>query len=53
MDQLVQKLTEKGKRLIWKEDVALLEAAEQAQAQNLGMEEYKLKTNEEMLAVVS
>jgi ferredoxin/flavodoxin---NADP+ reductase len=52
IDQLVQKLTEKGKRVVWKEDVALLEAAEQAQAQKLGVEEYKLKTNEEMLAVI-
>jgi ferredoxin--NADP+ reductase len=52
IDQLVQTLTKNGKRVIWKEDVALLESAEQAQAQKLGLEEYKLKTNEEMLAVV-
>ena len=52
VDQLVQKLTEKGKRVIWKEDIALLEASEQAQAEKLGLEEYKHKTNEEMLALV-
>lgn len=52
LDRLVQRLSEKGKRVVWKEDVARLEAAEQAQAQKLGLEEYKFKTNEEMLAVI-
>ena len=52
IERLEQKLAQSGKRLVWKEDIARLEAAEQAQAQKLGLEDYKLKTNEEMLAVI-
>jgi ferredoxin--NADP+ reductase len=52
IERLEQKLADSGKRLVWKEDVARLEAAEQAQAQQLGLEDFKLKTNEEMLAVI-
>lgn len=42
-----------GKTVIRKDDVARLEAAEQAEAQRLGREEYKLKTNEDMLAAIA
>jgi ferredoxin--NADP+ reductase len=52
IERLEQKLAHSGKRLIWKEDVARLETAEQAKAQELGLEEYKLDSNEEMLAVI-
>jgi ferredoxin--NADP+ reductase len=52
LERLEQKLAQSGKRLVWKEDVARLEKAEQAKAQELGLEEYKYQTNEEMLAVI-
>ncbi len=45
-------LKRSGKRVISKEDVGKLEAVEQAEAQRLGLEEYKMKTNEEMLAAI-
>jgi len=41
-----------GKKIISKEDIARLEAAERAEAERLGLEEYKMKTNEEMLAAI-
>jgi ferredoxin--NADP+ reductase len=52
IERLEQKLSESGKRLVWKEDVARLVAAEQVQAEQLGLEDYKLGTNEEMLTVI-
>jgi ferredoxin--NADP+ reductase len=52
IERLEEKLAQSGKRLIWKEDVARLEAAEQAKAQELSLEEYKLDTNEDMLTVI-
>ncbi len=39
--------------VVSKEDVQRLEAVEKAEAQELGLEEYKMKTNEEMLAAIS
>jgi len=50
---LEERLRKNGKRLVRKEDVARLEAAEQAQKEELGCEDFKLDTNEEMLAVVA
>ncbi len=41
-----------GKQVIHKEEVARLEAAELAEANRLGVEEYKLRSNEEMLAAI-
>jgi hypothetical protein len=41
-----------GKRIIHKEDVFRLEAIEEAEAGRLGLEEYKMKTNEEMLEAI-
>jgi ferredoxin--NADP+ reductase len=52
IERLEEKLAQSGKRLIWKEDVARLEAAEQAKAQELSLDEYKLDTNEDMLSVI-
>jgi ferredoxin--NADP+ reductase len=52
IERLEEKLAQSGKRLIWKEDVARLEAAEQAKAQELSLDEYKLDTNEDMLTVI-
>ncbi len=46
-------LKRSGQRIISKEDVLRLEAFEQAQAAQLGLEEFKLKTNEEMLAAIA
>ncbi|MBN1148694.1 MAG: FAD-dependent oxidoreductase [Anaerolineales bacterium] len=49
----LQGLLEKsGKRVVSKEDLLRLEAAEQAEAERLGLEEYKLATNEKMLAAI-
>ncbi|MCJ7659269.1 MAG: hypothetical protein MUO67_08980, partial [Anaerolineales bacterium] len=39
--------------VVSKEDVQRLEAVEKAEAQELDLEEYKMKTNEEMLAAIS
>ena len=39
--------------VVSKEDVQRLEAVEKAKAQALGLEEHKMKTNEEMLAAIS
>jgi ferredoxin--NADP+ reductase len=38
-----------GKRIVHKEDVSRLENIEEAEARRLGQEEYKMRTNEEML----
>jgi ferredoxin--NADP+ reductase len=45
-------LQRSGRKVVRKEDVSRLEAAEQAEAARLGLEEYKMKTNEEMLAAM-
>lgn len=52
IERLEQKLAQSGKRLVWKEDVSRLEAFEQAEAKRLGLEDFKLETNEKMLAVI-
>ena len=38
--------------VVSKKDMQRLEAIEKAKAQELGLEEYKMKTNEEMLAAI-
>lgn len=45
-------LAKSGEKVVSKDDVASLEAAEQAEAERLGLEDYKMRTNEEMLAVI-
>jgi ferredoxin--NADP+ reductase len=40
------------KRVVTKEDVARLDAIERAEAERLGLEEYKFSTNKEMLAAI-
>ncbi len=52
MDRLNQLLARSGKRVVTKEDVKRLEEYEQAEAARLGVEEVKLKTNQEMLNVI-
>jgi ferredoxin--NADP+ reductase len=45
-------LEKSGKRIVCKEDLLQIEAAEQAEAERQGLVEYKMGTNEEMLAVI-
>ncbi len=52
-ERLEAQLRKLSKKAITKEDVLKLEAAERAEAQKLGLEEFKFKTNEEMLAAIS
>jgi ferredoxin/flavodoxin---NADP+ reductase len=52
LSALEKRLAQSGKRIISKQDVALLDQAERAEAQRQGLEEYKMKTNEEMLAAI-
>jgi ferredoxin--NADP+ reductase len=49
LDKLLQR---SGKKVVTKADVSLLEAFEQTEANRLGLEEYKMKTNEEMLNAI-
>jgi ferredoxin--NADP+ reductase len=41
-----------GKRIVHKQDIFRLEAIEEVEAQRQGLEEYKMKTNEEMLEAI-
>ncbi|MEW5868022.1 MAG: FAD-dependent oxidoreductase [Chloroflexota bacterium] len=52
LDKLGEALRKSGKRVVSKEDVLKLEAFEQAEAQRLGLEEFKLGDNKEMLNVI-
>jgi ferredoxin/flavodoxin---NADP+ reductase len=52
LEGLEQRLAALGKPVISKSDVARLDAVEQAEARRRGLEEYKLSTNEEMLAAI-
>lgn len=51
-DNLNLLLSRSEKRLITKEDIACLEAYESKEAERLGCEEIKLKSNEEMLKII-
>ena len=53
MEELEGVLEKNFNAVVSKEDVQRLEAVEKAEAQELGLEEYKMKTNEEMLAAIS
>jgi len=53
MEELDEILEKNFVSVVSKEDVQRLEAVEKAKAQELGLEEYKMKTNEEMLAAIS
>ncbi len=50
--KLDQRLAVSGKRVVSKDDIERLSAAEQAEAERLGLTEYKMKTNTEMLAAI-
>lgn len=52
LEKLDAQLKRSGKRIVRKEDVARLDAFEKTEAARLGLEELKLKTNEEMLAAI-
>lgn len=52
VEDLMQLLLRSGKHLVTKEDIACLETYEVKEAERLGLEEYKLKSNEEMLKVI-
>lgn len=52
MALLDARLAKTGKPLVCKEDIARLDEFERAEAARLGVEEYKLKSNAEMLAVI-
>jgi ferredoxin--NADP+ reductase len=51
--RLEARLAESGKRIVTREDVLRLEAAEQAEAARQGLNEYKFRSNEEMLSVIT
>lgn len=46
------RLGQLGKRVVVHEDLAVLTAAEQAEAQRLGLEDFKFASNEDMLALI-
>lgn len=50
--KLDEALKQKGTRVIRKKDILKLDEFERAKAQEMSLEEYKLRTNEEMLAVI-
>jgi ferredoxin/flavodoxin---NADP+ reductase len=50
--KLEERLMQTGKQVIRKEDVVRLEAVEQVQIQKMGLDDFKFKTNEEMLAAI-
>lgn len=52
VEKLKENLRSIGKPVIVKENIQRLELAEQAEAERLGLEEYKFATNKEMLAVM-
>lgn len=49
---LEKRLAATGKRIINKDDLLRLDAAEKAQAARMGLEEFKYKTDAEMLAII-
>jgi ferredoxin--NADP+ reductase len=51
-DRLLSLLQKTGKPVVLKEDLKKLDAYEQAEASRLGLEEFKLRTDQEMLAVM-
>jgi ferredoxin--NADP+ reductase len=52
LEELESSLARSGKRVVSKADVQRLSEIEKAQAERLGLEDYKMKTNDEMLAVI-
>jgi ferredoxin--NADP+ reductase len=52
LGKLEERLTQNGKRVVSKEDVEHLFDVEAERAEELGLEHYKMKTNDEMLAAI-
>jgi ferredoxin--NADP+ reductase len=50
--KLNERLADSGKRVVSKEDIDRLTEIEQAEAEKLGLDDYKMKTNAEMLAAI-
>lgn len=53
LEKLLQRIRSNGKRVVDKMDVQKLEAVELAERKRQNLEDYKMKTNEEMLAVIT
>jgi len=53
LEKLLQKIRSSGKRVVDKMDVQKLEVVELAERERQNLEDYKMKTNEEMLAVIT
>lgn len=53
LNHLLELIHRSGQRPIYKEEIRILEAYEQEKAKELALEDYKFKTNEEMLAVIN
>lgn len=52
LEELRNRLKQLGKPVVTKDEIERLEAFERAEAARLGVEEFKLKTNEEMLSAI-
>jgi hypothetical protein len=52
VEKFEQRLVETHERVIDKKHIARLEAVEQAEAQKLGLPEYKLSTNDAMFTAM-
>jgi hypothetical protein len=52
LEAVRQRMLQLETRVVTGEDVARLEAIERAEAERLGLEEYKFSTNKEMLSVI-
>jgi ferredoxin--NADP+ reductase len=52
LEQIRSRLTQLGKRVIAKEDWQQLEAIESVQAEQIGLEEFKFASNEEMIEAI-
>jgi ferredoxin--NADP+ reductase len=52
LDRLEDALKNSGKEIVSKKDVARLVAVEQSEADRLGLEDYKMETNDEMFAAI-
>ena len=52
LEELDKRLTQEGCTVVSKADVHKLFTIEKAKAESLGLEDYKMKTNKEMLAAI-
>ena len=52
LDAVAQRLNNLKQRVVVREDIARLHEREMLESENLGLEDFKLRTNKEMLAVI-